>query len=92
MRPYIGEMMSDMMMSGMSIEDKIKESEDGDPDCMENLAQAYLNGDGDEQDLKKSAYWKSLQRPIILSHSSTSDCITQKDVELPAILRKRQNG
>ena len=57
MRPYMDEMMSDMMMSGMSIEDKIKEAEDGDPDCMENLAQAYLNGDGVEQDFKKSAYW-----------------------------------
>lgn len=57
MRPYMDEMMSDMMMSGMSIEEKIKEAENGDPDCMESLAQAYLNGDGVEQDFKKSAYW-----------------------------------
>ena len=57
MRPYMDEMMSNMMMAGMSIEEKIKEAEGGDPDCMENLAQAYLNGDGVEQDFKKSAYW-----------------------------------
>ena len=42
---------------GMSIEDMISEAEDGDPDLMEHLAQAYLNGDGVEQDFKKSAYW-----------------------------------
>jgi TPR repeat protein len=57
MRPYIDEMMSDMMLSGMSLEEKIKAAEDGDTDCMENLATAYLTGDGVTQDFKQSAYW-----------------------------------
>ena len=57
MRPYPDETMTEMMMSGMTIEDKIASAEDGDPDCMENLAQAYLNGDGVAQDFEKSAYW-----------------------------------
>ncbi len=57
MRPYPDEMMTEMMMSGMSLEDKIAAAEGGDPDCMESLAQAYLNGDDVEQDFEKSAYW-----------------------------------
>lgn len=58
MRPYVDEMMADMMMSGMSLEERIAAAEDGDPDAMENLAQLYLNGDDEvKQDFKKSAYW-----------------------------------
>lgn len=57
MRPYPDEMMTEMMMSGMSLEDKIAAAEGGDPDCMESLAQAYLNGNDVEQDFEKSAYW-----------------------------------
>ncbi len=57
MRPYMDELMGDTLRAGMSIEDMISEAEDGDPDLMEHLAQAYLNGDGVEQDFKKSAYW-----------------------------------
>lgn len=58
MRPYMDEMMSDMMMSGMSLEEKVEAAENGDPDIMEHLAQMYLNGDDEvKQDFKKSAYW-----------------------------------
>ncbi len=57
MRPYMDEMMTDAMMSSMSIEEKIEAAENGDPDCMESLAQAYLNGDEVNQDFEKSAYW-----------------------------------
>lgn len=57
MRPYMDELMSNTLHAGMSIEDKIKAAEDGDPDFMEELAQRYLNGDGVTQDFKKSAYW-----------------------------------
>lgn len=57
MRPYPDELMTNMMMSNMSIEDKITAAEGGDPDCMESLAQAYLNGDDVEQDFEKAAYW-----------------------------------
>lgn len=57
MRPYPDEMMTEVIMSGMSLEDKIAAAEGGDPDCMESLAQAYLNGDDVEQDFEKSAYW-----------------------------------
>ena len=57
MRPYVDELMSDMMMSGMSLEEKIEAAEDGDPDCMESLAKAYLDGVGVEQDFDKCAYW-----------------------------------
>lgn len=57
MRPYIDEIMTDAMMSGMSLEEKIEAAEGGDPDIMEHLAQMYLNGDGVAQDFEKSAYW-----------------------------------
>ena len=58
MRPYVDEMMSGMMISGMSLEEKIAAAEGGDPDVMEDLAQSYLNGDDDiPQDFQKSAYW-----------------------------------
>jgi len=57
MRPYMDEMMTDAMMSGMSLEEKIEAAEGGDPDIMEHLAQMYLNGDGVAQDFEKSAYW-----------------------------------
>ena len=56
MRPYPDEMMTDMLMAGMSLEDKIAAAENGDPDCMERLAQMYLDGDDVEQDFEKSAY------------------------------------
>ena len=57
MRPYPDELMTEMMLSGMSVEDKIAAAEGGGPDCMENLALAYLNGDGVDQNFEKSAYW-----------------------------------
>ena len=58
MRPYMDEMMSGMMLSGMSLEEKIGAAKGGDPDAMEELAQSYLNGDDEiAQDFKKSAYW-----------------------------------
>lgn len=57
MRPYMDEMMTDAMMSGMSLDEKIEAAEGGDPDIMEHLAQMYLNGDDVAQDFEKSAYW-----------------------------------
>lgn len=57
MRPYMDEMMGDTLYAGMSVEDKIKAAEDGNPDFMEELAQIYLNGDGVEQNFEKAAYW-----------------------------------
>lgn len=58
MRPYMDEMFSDMLMGGMSPEEMISAAEAGDPDIMEHLAQAYLNGDDEfEQDFEKSTYW-----------------------------------
>lgn len=58
MRPYMDEIMGDTIRTGMSVEQMISEAENGDPDCMEMLAQAYLNGDDKvSQDFKKSAYW-----------------------------------
>lgn len=57
MRPYMDEQIGEVRRSGMDLDDIISEAEGGDPDCMENLAQLYLNGDGVEQDFKKSAYW-----------------------------------
>ena len=56
-RPYMDELMTGAMLSSMTIEEQAAAAESGDPDCMENLAQAYLNGDGVEQDFGKSAYW-----------------------------------
>lgn len=58
MRPYMDELFSDMLMGGMSPEEMISAAEAGDPDIMEHLAQAYLNGDDEfEQDFEKSTYW-----------------------------------
>lgn len=57
MRPYPDELFSDAMASTMSLDERIKAAENGDPDMMELLAQQYLNGDEVEQDFVKSAYW-----------------------------------
>lgn len=57
MRPYMDELMGDTLYAGMSFEDKVKAAEEGDPNLMEELAQAYLDGDGVEPDFKKATYW-----------------------------------
>ena len=57
MRPYMDELMGETLHAGMSWEDKIKAAEEGDPDLMEDLAQAYLDGDEVETDFKKAVYW-----------------------------------
>lgn len=57
MRPYMDELMGDTLYAGMSFEEKIKAAEDGDPNLMEKLAQAYLDGDEVETDFEKSIYW-----------------------------------
>ena len=54
---YPNNLMIDMMLAGMSVEDKITAAEGGDPDCMEDLAEAYLMGYGVDQNFEKSAYW-----------------------------------
>ena len=57
MRPYMDELMGQAIRSGMSVEEMISAAESGDPDCMESLAQAYVNGDGVDQDFQQSASW-----------------------------------
>ncbi len=54
MRPYVDELMDD---TEMSIEDAIAKAEQGDADCMERAALAYLNGDEVEQSPEKAVYW-----------------------------------
>ena len=49
--------MNETLRAAMPEEDMLSEAEAGDPDCMESLAKAYLNGDGVEQDFDKCAYW-----------------------------------
>ena len=57
-RPYLDEQANALAREHMTMEEKISLAEDGDPDYMEEVAQAYLNGaDGVEQDFGKSAYW-----------------------------------
>jgi len=56
-RPYLDEMLAGARLSKMSFEDRIKSAENGDVDAMEALANAYLEGEGVEQDFKKSLYW-----------------------------------
>lgn len=58
MRPYMDELFYDMLINEMSPEEMIAAAEAGDPDIMEHLAKAYLNGDDNfEQDFEKSTYW-----------------------------------
>ena len=57
MRPYMDELMGDALHAGMSLEEKIEAAEEGDPDLMEELAKAYLDGDGVETDFEKAVYW-----------------------------------
>ena len=57
-RPYLDEQANALAREHLTMDEKISLAEDGDPDCMEEVAQAYLNGaDGVEQDFGKSAYW-----------------------------------
>ena len=57
-RPYTDELTSGFMREGLSIDEKVTLAEDGDEDCMEDVALTYLNGDDEvEQDFEKSAYW-----------------------------------
>lgn len=57
MRPYPDEAMTDAARGAMTEEELIREAENGDPDCMEHLATAYLNGNGVERDFTRSAHW-----------------------------------
>lgn len=54
MRPYLDEHIP--LRREMSLEDKIKAAENGDPDRMAELAVYYL-GEGPRQDGEKAAYW-----------------------------------
>lgn len=58
-RPYSDEIGKQLMMGGMSLEEKIEAAENGDEEMMEFLAHAYLSGDEDgiRQNFKKSFYW-----------------------------------
>lgn len=57
LRPYPDELINDTFFSDLTIEEKIQAAEDGDPNLMEELAQAYLNGFEVEPDFKKAVYW-----------------------------------
>lgn len=57
LRPYPDELINNTFFSDLSIEEKIKSAEDGDPNLMEELAQAYLNGFDVETDFEKAVYW-----------------------------------
>lgn len=59
-RPYMDEFESRSERDDMSIEEKIKAAENGDDDCMLELAALYEDGDEDENiepDPEKSLYW-----------------------------------
>ncbi len=59
-RPYIDEMMDSFLYDAMDVDDLTEEAEDGDTDAMTRLANAYYNGDDDndiEQDMEKAFYW-----------------------------------
>ena len=58
-RPYSDEIGKQLMMDGMSLEEKIEAAENGDEEMMEFLAHAYLSGDEDgiRRNFKKSFYW-----------------------------------
>lgn len=58
MRPYSDEIMAQFAMDSMSPEEMEEAANAGDPDAMEQLAMAYLNGDDDiEEDPEKAYYW-----------------------------------
>ncbi len=57
-RPYVDEQTSGFLREMMSMDDKLAGAEDGDEDCMADVALTYLNGNDEvEQDFEKSAYW-----------------------------------
>ncbi len=58
MRPYSDEIMAQFAMDSMSPEEMEEAANAGDPDAMEQLAMAYLNGDDDiEENPEKAYYW-----------------------------------
>ena len=57
-RPYRDEIFNIWNREMMSIEQKTERAEDGDTDCMEELAMQYLNGDDDvKAEPEKALYW-----------------------------------
>lgn len=59
-RPYMDDFWERSMRESMSFEEKLEAAEDGDEDCMHEVAMAYLNGDEDEdieQNPEKALYW-----------------------------------
>ncbi len=56
-RPYSDEFMAQLLMGDMSNEELEEVAEAGDPDAAEQLAMAYLNGDGVDEDPEKAYYW-----------------------------------
>lgn len=57
-RPYMEDFLDRSETDMMSLEEKIEKAEGGDKFAMAQLAQAYLDGDGEvEQDPKQAAYW-----------------------------------
>lgn len=57
-RPYMNDFMENSERDMMPFEEKLEAAEGGDDDCMELVANAYLNGDEVEQDYEKSFYWQ----------------------------------
>lgn len=57
-RPYMEDFWERSARAEMTIEDLIEEAEDGDTDCMEELAMGYLNGEDEfEASPEKAVYW-----------------------------------
>ncbi len=57
-RPYMDDFMERSARESMSIEEKIDAAENGDIDCMDELAMLYTNGDEDtDSDPQKAVYW-----------------------------------
>lgn len=57
MRPYMDDFWQRSMIDGMDIEEKLDAANDGNEFAIAQVAVAYLNGDGVEQDPEKAAFW-----------------------------------
>ena len=57
-RPYMEDFWDRSLKEMMPLEEKIEQAEAGDTDLMDELAQMYLNGDGEvEEDPVQAVYW-----------------------------------
>lgn len=57
-RPYMDEVIGQFGMEDMSKDELMEAANNGDPDAMEKIAMAYLNGDDEfEEDAEQAYYW-----------------------------------